>query len=133
MKYLSQIMENRQSELWEKKKVFFAFNKQQFEEGMEKHYLTSNDKIVNMGQGMFCPSENVEDVINQMDNIYKESIKEDMKQGKDKVILRELSNHECFWTGDITDCVEKLENYPITEEEILKVYRKNYDKMTEWY
>ena len=100
---------------------------------MEKHYLTSNDKIVNMGQGMFCPSENVEDVINQMDNIYKESIKEDMKQGKDKVILRELSNHECFWTGDITDCVEKLENYPITEEEILKVYRKNYDKMTEWY
>tara|TARA_Y100000816_G_scaffold159357_2_gene113914 strand:- start:1962 stop:2363 length:402 start_codon:yes stop_codon:yes gene_type:complete len=133
MKYLSQIMENRQSELWEKKKVFFAFNKKQFEEGMEKHYLTSNDKIVNMGQGMFCPSENVEDVINQMDNIYKESIKEDMKQGKDKVILRELSNHECFWTGDITDCVEKLENYPITEEEILKVYRKNYDKMTEWY
>lgn len=133
MKYLSQIMENRQSELWEKKKVFFAFNKKQFEEGMEKHYLTSNDKIVNMGQGMFCPSENVEDVINEMDNIYKESIKEDMKQGKDKVILRELSNHECFWTGDITDCVEKLENYPITEEEILKVYRKNYDKMTEWY
>lgn len=133
MKYLSQIMENRQSELWEKKKVFFAFNKKQFEEGMEKHYLTSNDKIVNMGQGMFCPSENVEDVINEMDNIYNESIKEDMKQGKDKVILRELSNHECFWTGDITDCVEKLENYPITEEEILKVYRKNYDKMTEWY
>ena len=133
MKYLSQIMENRQSELWDKKKVFFAFNKKQFEEGMEKHYLTSNDKIVNMGQGMFCPSENVEDVINEMDNIYKESIKEDMKRGKDKVILRELSNHECFWTGDITDCIEKLENYPITEEEILKVYRKNYDKMTEWY
>ena len=128
MKYLSEIMENRQSELWEKKKVFFAFNKEQFEEGMEKHYLKSNDKIVNMGQGMFCPSENVKQVINELDKIYKESIVEDMKQGKDKVIYRELSNHECFWTSDITDCVEKLSDYPITKEEIIKVYRENYQR-----
>jgi hypothetical protein len=82
--------------------------------------------MVNMGQGMFCPSENVKEVIDQMDLIYKESIAEDMKQGKGKVILRELYNHECFYTGDITDCIEKLSDYPITEEEIKNVYFKNY-------
>jgi len=128
MKYLSEIMENRQSELWEKKKVFFAFNKEQFKEGMKKHYLTSNDKIVNMGAGMFCPKKNAKEVSEQLDKIYKESIVEDMKQGKDKVILRELSNHECFWTGDITDCIEKLSDYPITKEEIIEVFHKNYQK-----
>jgi hypothetical protein len=34
MKYLSEIMENRQTELFNKKQVFFAFNKEQFEEGI---------------------------------------------------------------------------------------------------
>jgi|TARA_R100000482_G_scaffold122817_1_gene71341 hypothetical protein len=128
MKYLSEIMENRQSELWEKKKVFFAFNEEQFKEGMKKYYLTSNDKIVNMGAGMFCPKKNAKEVNEQLDKIYKESIVDDMKQGKDNVILRELYNHECFWSGDITDCVEKLSDYPITKEEIIEVFNKNYKK-----
>ena len=133
MKYLSQIMEKNQTALFEKNKVFFAFSNDQFKENMEKHNLTKKDKVVKMGGGMFCPLANAKEVNEQLDIIYKQSIKEDMKQGKDKVILRELSNHECFYTGDVTDCVEKLKNYPITYEEILKVYRKNYDKMTEWY
>ena len=133
MKYLSQIMEKNQTALFEKNKVFFAFSDDQFKENMEKHNLTKKDKVVKMGGGMFCPLANAKEVNEQLDIIYKQSIKEDMKQGKDKVILRELSNHECFYTGDVTDCVEKLKHYPITYEEILKVYRKNYDKMTEWY
>jgi hypothetical protein len=126
MKYLSEIMEKRQSELFKNKKVFFAFSGEQFKEGIKKSNLTKETKMVNMGQGMFCPSENVKEVIDQMDLIYKESIAEDMKQGKGKVILRELYNHECFYTGDITDCIEKLSDYPITEEEIKNVYFKNY-------
>jgi hypothetical protein len=126
MKYLSEIMEKRQSELFKNKKVFFAFSGEQFKEGIKKSNLTKETKMVNMGQGMFCPSENVKEVIDQMDLIYKESIAEDMRQGKGKVILRELYNHECFYTGDITDCIEKLSDYPITEEEIKNVYFKNY-------
>jgi hypothetical protein len=127
MKYLSEIMEKRQSELFKNKKVFFAFSGEQFKEGIKKSNLTKETKMVNMGQGMFCPSENVKEVIDQMDLIYKESIAEDMRQGKGKVILRELYNHECFYTGDITDCIEKLSDYPITEEEIKNVYFKNYE------
>jgi hypothetical protein len=132
MKYLSDIMTKRQTPLFEKNKVFFAFSNDQFKEGMEKNNLTKEDKVVKMGGGMFCPLGNAIEVNQQLDIIYKESITEDLKQGKDKVILRELCNHECYVTGDITDCVEKLKHYPITYEEILKVYRKNYSKMSDW-
>ena len=93
MKYLSQIMEKNQTALFEKNKVFFAFSDDQFKENMEKHNLTKKDKVVKMGGGMFCPLANAKEVNEQLDIIYKQSIKEDMKQGKDKVILRELSNH----------------------------------------
>ena len=118
MKYLSEIMEHKQSKLFKEKKVFFAFSNEQFKEGVEKHNLNKENKVVNMGQGMFCPSGNVKEVIEQMDLIYKEGIIEDMKQGKEKVIYRELCNHECFYVGDYTDCINKLEGYPIKKSEI---------------
>ena len=67
---------------------------------------------------MFCPEENVETLINGLDLIYKESIQEDLKEnGKIKIIKRELSNYECYYTGDITDAIEHLENYKITKTE----------------
>tara|TARA_A100000171_G_C2111562_1_gene135326 strand:+ start:283 stop:684 length:402 start_codon:yes stop_codon:yes gene_type:complete len=130
MKYLSEIMEKKQSDLFKKNKVFFAFGNKQFKDGMKEHNIPKDTKMTNMGQGMVCPSDNVKEVIEQLDIIYKESIKKDMKQGKNKVILRELQNHECFYVGDITDCVSKLEDYPITKEEIVKVYQENYQRIT---
>ena len=59
MKYLSEIMEEKQSQLFAKYKVFFAFSDKQFKEGMKKHNLTKQDKIINIGEFMFCPSNNV--------------------------------------------------------------------------
>ena len=125
MKYLSEIMENQQSELFKSKKVFFAFSNEQFKEALLEHKIAKDIKMVSMGAGMYCPKSNAKDVAESLHTIYKESIIEDMKQGKEKVILRELYNHECFYTGDITDCIEKLSDYPITEEEIKNVYLKN--------
>ena len=125
MKYLSEIMENQQSELFKSKKVFFAFSNEQFKEALLKHKIAKDIKIASMGAGMYCPKSNAKDVAESLHTIYKESIIEDMKQGKEKVILRELYNHECFYTGDITDCIEKLSDYPITEEEIKEIYLKN--------
>jgi len=131
MKYLSDIMEYRQNKLFAKNKVFFAFSNDQFKEGIKKHNLPKETKIVNMGGGMICPKENAKEVNTQLKLIYKESIVEDMKQGKQRVILRELQNHECFYTGDPTDCVEKLSDYPITKDEIHDLYRKNYSQYAE--
>ena len=63
-----------------------------------------------------------------------EDKKEDKKEnGKDTIILRELENHECFYVGNIEDAVEKLKDYPITEDEIKFIYQKNYAEKIESY
>ena len=127
MKYLQEIMEEEQTKKFNKYKVFFAFSNSQFEEGLKKHNLTQDDKITNMKNGMFCPSVYVKDFINEHYEHYKNCIKKDMQQGKNKVIKRELSNHESFHTGCINDCLNALKDYPITKEEVIKVYRENLE------
>ena len=130
MQYLSDFMEDKQSLLFESEKVFFAFSPKQMEEGKTKIEIQDNKLLCSLGGGMYCPKLNADKVVNQLEKIYNDSIKEDIKTyGIDRIIKRELGNHECYYTGDITDCVETLKNYPnITEELVLKVYRKNYKR-----
>lgn len=128
MKYLSDYMEEKQTALFKKTGTIFAFSQKQFEE-------KRNDKIkyVNLGQGMLAPDENYKEVMNSLDKIYKESIKQDIEEnGKDKIILRELENHEAFYVGSIEDTVRKLEDYPFTEDDISQIYQKYWAKFTEY-
>jgi len=130
MKYLSELMEDKQSEAFQKYQGFFAFSKDQLMEGIKKHNLKKSDKLVNMGAGLICPKVNADKLSKELDKIYKESILEDIQlHGINKIILRELSNHECFYTGDVTDCVEKLSDYPnIDKKLIIKVYNENWER-----
>ena len=133
MKYLSDFMEDKQNLLFESEKVFFAFSNKQMEEGKTKIEIHDNKLLCSLGAGMYCPKLNANNVVNQLDKIYNDSIKEDIKTyGIERIIKRELSNHECYYTGDITDCIETLKNYPnITDELILKVYKKNFEIINE--
>ena len=73
------------------------------------------------------------EVINGLDKIYKDSIKQDLKEnGKEKIILRELENHEAFYVGSIEDTIHKLKDYPITKDEIKKIYVKFWDKYSNY-
>ena len=124
MKYLSDYMEEKQTALFNRTGTFFAFSQKQFEEGRK-----DNVKYVNLGQGMLTEKPFVEEVINELDKIYKDSIQQDLKEnGKDKIILRELENHEAFYVGNIEDTIHKLEDYPITEDNISHIYQKNWAK-----
>ena len=125
MKYLSNYMEEKQTKLFKEKKVFFAFSKEQFSEGVKKHKIKT--KVIGLGSGMFCPKKNGKTVLDTLDKIYKESICQDIKEnGVDNIILRELLNHEAFVVGDVEDTEHKLSDYPITKEQIIEVYYKNY-------
>ena len=122
MKYLSDYMEEKQTALFKKTGTIFAFSDKQFEEGKVKGKLYSR-----IGQGVLTEKGNEIEVIEGLNAIYKESIKTDIrKNGKDKVILRELLNHEAFYTGDLQDTIHKLEDYPFTEDDINHIYQKNY-------
>ena len=127
MKYLSDYMEEKQTDLFNRTGTIFAFSQKQFEE-QRKDVI----KYVNMGQGMLTEKPFVEEVINGLDKIYKDSIKQDLKEnGKDKIILRELENHEAFYVGNIEDTILKLEDYPITEDDISQVFSKNWAKYSD--
>tara|TARA_R110000764_G_scaffold216689_1_gene303652 strand:+ start:171 stop:557 length:387 start_codon:yes stop_codon:yes gene_type:complete len=127
MKYLSDYMEAKQTELFNRTGTIFAFSQKQFEEGRK-----DNVKYVNLGQGMLTEKPFVKEVINGLDKIYKDSIKQDIKEnGKDKIILRELQNHEAFYVGNIEDTVHKLEDYPFTEDDISHIFSKNWAKYSD--
>ena len=124
MKYLSDYMEEKQTALFNKTGTIFAFSQKQFEEGRK-----DNVKYVNLGQGMLAPDENYIEVIETLKKIYKDSIQQDLKEnGKDKIILRELLNHEAYYVGNIEDTIHKLEDYPITEDDISQIFQKNWTK-----
>jgi hypothetical protein len=127
MKYLSDYMEERQTALFKKTGTIFAFSDKQFLENKKEGV-----KYVQLGQGMLTEKPFVKEVIEGLDTIYKESIKQDIKEnGKNKIILRELQNHEAFYVGNIEETIHKLEDYPITEDEISHIFSKNWAKYSD--
>ena len=128
MKYLSDYMEEKQTALFNKTGTIFAFSDKQFEEQKVKGKQYSR-----LAQGMVTEKGNEIEVIEGLDKIYRDSIKQDIKEnGKDKVILRELLNHEAFYVGNIEETIHKLEDYPITEDDISHIFQKNWAKYSDY-
>jgi len=54
--------------------------------------------------------------------------KTEVKKAKaEEVILYDLNNYECFYTGDITNALEVLESLGYTPEQVRGVYHKNQE------
>ena len=127
MKYLSDYMEQAQTEVFEKYGVFFAFSKEQFQEGVKKVGANENNKVCDFGGGMYGLSKNAKAIVEALDNIRKDAIAQDIAEnGIENIISRELGNHEAQITGSIADTVDALEGYGISKEQIAKYYREVY-------
>lgn len=125
MKYLSHYIQDKQTQAFNEAGAFFAFSNQQFDDEKKEGV-----KYASLGMGLICPTDNVKQLMIRLDSIAQEGIAEDIKEnGKKAIIRRELFNHECFYTNDICDCVEKLEGYGITYDEIYEVF--NHIRKTE--
>jgi len=119
-KYLREYIEDAQTKAIDEAGAFFAFSNKQFNEQKQEGV-----QYVKLMAGLICPKENAKDLVEKLSEIYKEGIKLDLAEnGKEGVIKRELSNHECYYTGDISGCEEALSDYGITKDEIIKVYRQ---------
>ncbi|MDC5842190.1 hypothetical protein OPW33_22955 [Vibrio europaeus] len=118
MKYLSDYTQQPQTALFDELGAFFAFSNKQFDEAKKKGI-----EYVSLGMGMIVPKNNAKQLVERLEVIQKEGIKQDIAEnGKEAIIRRELFNHECFYTGDICDCVEKLEEYGYSYDDIYQVY-----------
>lgn len=120
MKHLSDYMDKPISTLLEETGAFFAFSKSQFDE-KKKDDVT----YVSLDGGMICPKDQVLIWNKEYDKISIKAIKQDLADhGKEKIIIRELYNHESFYTGEYADLNESLSVYDITSEEIKLAYYK---------
>jgi len=118
MNYLSDYINDAQTELFNKVGAFFAFSNKQLEEKIKQGV-----KYANMGAGLICPVENAKELTSGLSNIQDKGIAKDIAENGIKAIIkRELYNHECYYTGDISDAIDVLEQYDITPEQIIEVF-----------
>jgi len=119
-------IEQQYSKLFEGLGIFFAFNTEQFREGLEKAGgIKKRGKYVSCGQGMYCPKKNVDALIKGMNEI-KAKWERDRKQ-VDQVRLKFVGidnwNRPIWRAPDqkaYYGSVNELFSYGATEQEVLK-------------
>lgn len=123
---IKQEQEKKISELIKSVDLFFAFNRNQFEEGASKHPLKDGDKYIQVFGGGIMPKSNYETYKKGLADIeawYKDATKD--KMIRKALIVYELGNHESFYTGDIEQALLALgEDY--TYEEVYQIYLSEY-------
>ena len=129
MNYLSNYTETKISKALDKAQAFFAFSDKQVEEGKAKQGLTDDIKLVSLGMGMICPQDTGKQLLKDIDKAHKDGIAQDIKEnGKDGIILRELYNHEAFYTGDSESTTEALSGYGFSIDDIVRVYKEERNR-----
>jgi len=126
MKYLSDYMQQAQTELFNKTNTIFAFSEKQFEE-----QYTKGITYVDLGGGMLTPKQHAKEVAQELQKIYQEAMALDLKEnGIQGVIERELGNHEVYYTNDLEPVTDALKDYPeITQKDIIKVYQRKWNEI----
>ena len=99
---------------------FFAFSKEQFNEGIAKHKL-EGQKIYQAQGGLYGTNEGITELMNFYDNLNTRIANECDPQ---EVYDYEFDNHECSITCDDTDAM-KIVLGIFTEEQCINVKRKH--------
>lgn len=108
------------SATYEKFGAFYAFSNQQFDDQKKEGIV-----YVNMGSGLIAPKEKAKEFYAELKEILNNYHKTRLEiEGKDKIIMDELFNHECQIVGCYDDIIDLMDSYGITEEDILKVWPK---------
>jgi len=120
MKFLTDYISDKQTEVFDKHGAFFAFGYKQLNEQKKPGV-----KYVSLGGGMIAPKENASQLIKDIKEVTNNGIKQDLAEnGKEAIIGRELRNHEAFYTWETEQTAEALACYGITAEEVRKVFNK---------
>ena len=116
--------------------LFFAFSKEQLNEGIKKIGASKENKIVSFGGGGYVLSKNIDLLIDGLNNIQQLGIKRDIEEnGIKNIIHRELGNYECQIDKDISRAVEALEDYGITYDQVKEEFKEYFQKCidNDWF
>ena len=125
MKTLTEIRkeeEEKHTQLFNDCGLFWAFSNEQF--ATNKTPLQEGEKYVSIGAGGYLPKHNVDKFCKGMKDI-KKWTKEQTKANKlqEAEIAYELANHECYYTGDISDVVDLFAG-TYSSDQVKRVYDK---------
>ncbi len=125
MNYLSDYIDKSHNELFEKLGAFYAFSTDQF-----KKQRKEGVKYTGLGSGTIVPTENAKALVEGIKKVLEEGIAKDKKEnGDEAIIIRELANHESYYTGEIEDTVDALDMYGYSKEKIRAIYVAQCNKM----
>jgi len=99
---------------------FFAFNNEQFAEGMQKFNLKQED-MRSGGMGLYGTSKGIEKFLSFYDDLSKRIGAECDPQ---QVYEYEFNNHECSYMGDDTEAIKLVVSY-FGDEKAKTVKRHN--------
>ena len=120
MKYLSNYIEEEQTEIFNKYGAFFAFSTDQFNEKK-----IEGVEYVSCGYGLTSPKENAEELNKALTDCAQRGREKDLEEnGKFGIIRRELYNHEAFYVYNTEDTFYAVEAYGFTREDVKKVFAK---------
>lgn len=131
--------DKRYNEELEKTGIFYAFSNEQFEEN-KTHKDVPDSEYLSIGCGAYIHKSNKE----KIDIFFNQTSKQLKKDFISKIDINdlieyELSNHECFYTGEWLEIVPIIESYLDTDisqrndivEQIEAVYRSKRESY-EW-
>ena len=120
MKYLSNYTDEAILEAIKNAGAFFAFSDKQFNEAK-----TEGVKYASLFGGLICPVENAKKLLDDISTAHENGVKQDITEnGIDNIIIRELANHEAYYTGDITSTVDALACYNVSEQAVRDVFNR---------
>lgn len=120
MKPFSSFTQSKQTELFNKYGVFFAFSQKQFEEQKKP-----DTKYVSLDGGMIAPKDSYRKFLKEFENTMVKAKIEYLKQySKKDIIWFELANHEAGYTMSWSSTFEAVEYLGITKEEVQGEFRE---------
>lgn len=121
MKYLSDYANEKVNKVLDEYGAFFAFSNDQFDEKADPDVV-----YVRIGSsGLIGPKDRASEVVEKLDEAYAAAREEDLAEnGVDGVVLRELNNHECFYTGDPEPAVDACTPYGISKETVIARFHR---------
>lgn len=132
---LKEITAKETAELHKECGVFFAFNREQLTEGIEKnrHLLKEGEKFCALGQaGIYLIKQKIDRFLDGSEKIRKAGLKKLRKMNLDhnKQILNALQNFETFISEDFEEVFNHLNKNGVkcTYNQIYKVFTKNQNK-----
>lgn len=129
-KEIQHVIDNLLSEVFKKYNVFFAFSEAQVQEQKQPGIKYSYSSDLNM----FFNSETPGNIFEEMTAAVDKAREIDKQQNsKEAIILRELLNYECFYTGNPSDAITLLEEYNYTKKEVLEVFNNNFNRIVKEY